>query len=95
MRLEALEIAVQKMADERDFSSTFDDFIAPQPYQSTEESAYTSLRRGQTVLHQKFGKGKVLTTSGKGGEERAEINFDKAGLKTMALRYAKLELLPD
>jgi DNA helicase-2/ATP-dependent DNA helicase PcrA len=48
---------------------------------------------GQRVAHAKFGKGVVLQIEGDGTQERAQINFEQAGVKWLMLGYANLEAL--
>jgi DNA helicase II / ATP-dependent DNA helicase PcrA len=48
---------------------------------------------GQRVGHAKFGEGVVLQLEGEGAQERAQINFKKAGVKWLMLSYAQLEAL--
>ena len=48
------------------------------------------LRSGQSVFHNKFGEGVVITLEGSGAEARAQVNFGRHGLKWLALAVAKL-----
>jgi len=48
------------------------------------------LRVGQSVFHNKFGEGVVVTLEGGGADGRAQINFGRHGLKWLALSIAKL-----
>lgn len=45
---------------------------------------------GDTIVHTKFGIGKVLNYEGKGESERLEINFKNHGKKWLILAYAKV-----
>jgi DNA helicase-2/ATP-dependent DNA helicase PcrA len=47
-------------------------------------------RVGQTVLHQKFGQGVVVSYEGNADDLRVQVNFGRAGMKWLALEYAKL-----
>ncbi|MDR2365699.1 MAG: UvrD-helicase domain-containing protein [Zoogloeaceae bacterium] len=49
------------------------------------------LRLGMNVRHAKFGFGVIIGTEGCGGDARVEVNFGGAGIKWLALAYAKLE----
>ncbi|MCX7660089.1 MAG: UvrD-helicase domain-containing protein [Caldimonas manganoxidans] len=49
-----------------------------------------ALRAGQSVFHNKFGEGVILTLEGSGTEARAQINFGRHGIKWLALSVAKL-----
>ena len=48
------------------------------------------LRAGQSVFHNKFGEGVVVTLEGQGVDARAQINFGRHGAKWLALSVAKL-----
>ena len=47
-------------------------------------------RSGQTVFHTKFGEGMIVNLEGSGADARVQVNFRKAGVKWLALEYAKL-----
>ena len=47
---------------------------------------------GVRVRHPHFGPGVVLATSGSGLSQKLRIRFDRAGVKTLVVRYANLEL---
>jgi len=49
-----------------------------------------ALRVGQSVFHNKFGEGMIVTLEGSGNDARAQINFGRHGLKWLALSVAKL-----
>jgi DNA helicase-2/ATP-dependent DNA helicase PcrA len=48
---------------------------------------------GQAVFHTKFGEGVVVNLEGGGADARVQVNFRKAGVKWLALEYAKLEAI--
>ena len=48
------------------------------------------LRIGQTVEHSKFGLGVIVASEGRGADARVQVNFGGAGMKWLALEYAKL-----
>ncbi len=50
----------------------------------------TGWRVGQNVLHPKFGPGVIVDAEGRGSETRVQVNFRNAGVKWLALEYAKL-----
>jgi DNA helicase-2/ATP-dependent DNA helicase PcrA len=54
--------------------------------------AFTShgLRSGQSVFHNKFGEGVIVTLEGSGDDARTQVNFGRHGLKWLALSVAKL-----
>lgn len=46
---------------------------------------------GEKISHLKFGLGTILQIEGEESHEKAQINFDKGGVKWLMLAYAKLE----
>ncbi|HEX4885243.1 MAG TPA: UvrD-helicase domain-containing protein [Casimicrobiaceae bacterium] len=50
-----------------------------------------SWRVGQSVRHAKFGVGVIIDAEGRGSDARVQVNFRDAGVKWLALEYAKLE----
>jgi len=42
------------------------------------------------VLQAKFGSGVIVSAEGRGADARVQVNFRDAGLKWLALEYAKL-----
>jgi DNA helicase-2/ATP-dependent DNA helicase PcrA len=50
-------------------------------------------RSGQAVFHAKFGEGMIVDLEGSGADARVQVNFRKAGVKWLALEYAKLTAL--
>ena len=53
----------------------------------------SSLPVGTFVKHGIFGLGKVLSTNLVDGNEKAEIDFGEKGVKSLLLKFAKLEIL--
>ncbi len=49
-----------------------------------------ALRVGQSVFHNKFGEGVIVTVEGVGPNGRAQINFGRHGMKWLDLSVAKL-----
>ena len=47
-------------------------------------------RAGQSVFHNKFGEGVIVTLEGSGADARAQINFGRHGSKWLALEIARL-----
>ena len=48
-------------------------------------------RIGQSVKHAKFGLGIIVDAEGRGTDARVQVNFREAGVKWLALEYAKLQ----
>ena len=53
-----------------------------------------ALRIGQSVFHNKFGEGVIVTLEGQGDDARAQVNFGRHGAKWLALAVAKLTPIP-
>ena len=53
----------------------------------------TKLVVGNVVMHERFGKGRVLNLEGVGADKKAEIQFEVGGIKKLLLRFAKLDIL--
>ncbi len=65
----------------------------PAAYQAASSYAPPSSspwRVGQNVMHAKFGPGVIVNAEGRGADARVQVNFRSAGLKWLALEYAKL-----
>jgi DNA helicase-2/ATP-dependent DNA helicase PcrA len=54
------------------------------------QDATSDWRIGQNVVHSKFGAGVIVNAEGRGASARVQVNFRNAGLKWLALEYAKL-----
>lgn len=50
------------------------------------------IKKGSVVYHNNFGRGRVLELSGRGDSKKAQIDFDKVGVKNIILKYANLRL---
>ena len=48
---------------------------------------------GNIVIHERFGRGKVVSIEGSGGDRKAEIKFEKNGTKKLLLRFSKLRII--
>jgi DNA helicase II / ATP-dependent DNA helicase PcrA len=62
-------------------------------HQSANQKGAMPWKIGQSVGHSKFGSGIVVSYEGNVDDLRVQVNFGKAGLKWLALEYAKLETL--
>jgi DNA helicase-2/ATP-dependent DNA helicase PcrA len=56
-------------------------------------SSTHGLAEGVKVMHEKFGKGKVLRIEGSAPNEKATVFFPSAGQKQLLLKFAKLEIV--
>ncbi|MBI1394467.1 MAG: DNA helicase II [Betaproteobacteria bacterium] len=59
-------------------------------FENTVSYAGNPWRVGQNVTHPKFGAGVIVNAEGRGSDARVQVNFREAGLKWLALEYAKL-----
>ncbi|MDA7813187.1 UvrD-helicase domain-containing protein, partial [Flavobacteriaceae bacterium] len=60
-------------------------------YLSNSSSDYIDINVGDIILHNRFGKGKVVNTEGEDGDKKAEVKFEISGLKKILLKFAKYE----
>lgn len=60
---------------------------------TTETADVSSIFVGSEVLHEKFGKGKVLALEGSAPDIKATIFFPAAGQKQVLLKFAKLKVV--
>lgn len=59
----------------------------------TNNQVITEVAIGSYVFHDTFGKGEVLNLEGSGANKKAEIKFEKVGVKKLLLQFAKLKLI--
>ena len=69
---------------------SFKDLTAPLPKAMAQAKSEGGLRVGQSVFHNKFGEGVVLTLEGSGADARVQVNFGRHGTKWLMLSVAKL-----
>ena len=53
----------------------------------------STLASGQVVMHERFGRGQVISLEGVGADRKAEIQFEVGGVKKLLLRFAKLDII--
>uniref|UniRef100_UPI00286A575F ATP-dependent helicase n=1 Tax=Flavobacterium sp. TaxID=239 RepID=UPI00286A575F len=53
----------------------------------------SNLTIGNVVIHERFGKGEVVSLEGAGADKKAEIKFEVGGIKKLLLRFAKLDVI--
>ncbi|MDE2401457.1 MAG: UvrD-helicase domain-containing protein [Burkholderiales bacterium] len=68
----------------------FADLTAPLPPSMAQAKTAGGLKVGQSVFHNKFGEGVVLTLEGAGPDARVQVNFGRHGSKWLMLSVAKL-----
>ena len=51
------------------------------------------IKEGMLVLHERFGRGKVINVMGEAPNAKATVLFDNAGQKHLLLKFAKLKIL--
>jgi len=59
----------------------------------TTSDSFNHLTLGTRVYHERFGKGEIVNFEGVGADKKAEIKFEIGGLKSLLLRFAKLEVV--
>ena len=60
---------------------------------SDTEEIISELKVGDTVVHSKFGEGKVLDLEGNGKDKKAQIGFESGEVKKLLLQFAKLKII--
>jgi len=68
----------------------FDD-ESEQPDYENESQELISLKSGMRIVHDIFGKGRILALSGRGEEAKATVDFDLVGRKNLILKFARLK----
>jgi DNA helicase II / ATP-dependent DNA helicase PcrA len=53
---------------------------------------FSDITKGISVYHDYFGKGIVLSVTGKGKDKKADIHFENIGIKKIILKYAKMRV---
>jgi DNA helicase-2/ATP-dependent DNA helicase PcrA len=56
------------------------------------EPGEVGIARGMRVRHPHFGTGVVIAVAGSGANQKLKIQFEHAGVKTLVLKFANLEL---
>jgi DNA helicase-2/ATP-dependent DNA helicase PcrA len=69
-------------------SLTVDPIPAPRAAAAVSKAPAFSI--GQSVMHPKFGLGIIMNCEGRGADARVQVSFANAGVKWLALEYAKL-----
>lgn len=62
----------------------------PSNFEGTDLSG---LKKGDQVIHQRFGKGTVLELEGNSPNKKATVDFEEVGSKSLLLKFAKLQIL--
>ncbi len=75
---------------ERQAQDAFKDLTAPIPKAMAQAKSEGGFKVGQSVFHNKFGEGLVLTLEGIGTDARIQVNFGRHGSKWLMLSVAKL-----
>jgi len=61
------------------------------PDYESESQVEVEIRRGTIVHHETFGKGRVLDVFGKGESQKASVQFEEYGVKSLILKFARLK----
>ena len=59
---------------------------------SLQSTNYIDINKGDVIIHNRFGKGKVLKTEGTGPDKKAEVEFKTSGVKRILLKFAKYDI---
>ena len=60
---------------------------------SVSNSNYIDIKKWDQIIHNRFGKGKVIATEGEGSDKKAEVEFNTSGVKRILLKFAKYKLI--
>jgi DNA helicase-2/ATP-dependent DNA helicase PcrA len=86
----------QKPTGGRAGGRSFDEYAQDEPsidYSFNQEGPdELAIRKGMRVRHPVFGVGSVLALIGNSGDQKLKIQFDRAGVKTVMVKFANLEL---
>ena len=66
----------------------------PSPPGSFSPDSPDSIQAGMDVMHERFGRGKVLKTEGEHTSRKATVFFKDVGQKQLLLRFARLKIIP-
>ena len=53
----------------------------------------SALSIGTVIMHDRFGKGRVVGLEGAGDQAKAQVNFEASGVKNLLLKFAKFEII--
>jgi DNA helicase-2/ATP-dependent DNA helicase PcrA len=67
--------------------------VNPTMAAATGNDSNSNLKVGDNVIHEKFGKGKILAIEGEFPNAKATVFFPSAGQKQLLLRFAKLDVV--
>jgi DNA helicase-2/ATP-dependent DNA helicase PcrA len=74
---------------------TYVDYSDSQLSQDDDTSGAGGLAVGARVIHPSFGRGVVRKREGRGDSAKAWVNFERAGLKLLVLKFANLRPIAD
>ena len=66
-------------------------FGDPLPDYESESQEVPDVTRGAIVIHETFGRGKVIEVRGSGDAKKAVVQFDEYGVKNLILKFARLK----
>ncbi|NDU85318.1 MAG: UvrD-helicase domain-containing protein [Ferrovum sp.] len=78
------------LSPKKTYFSGYETSLAPSASAVKSGNVSSRFHIGQSVRHEKFGSGVVLAAEGDGSEGRLQVNFRDAGVKWLALAFAKL-----
>lgn len=67
--------------------------VIPEKYQHLENAKTEEIQTGMSVLHDRFGIGKVLNVDGNPPDVKATVFFNGTGQKQLLLKFAKLKII--
>ena len=67
--------------------------IRNNPNINHDNSNYIDIKKGDIIIHNRFGRGEVVQTDGLGSDKKAEVEFETSGIKKILLKFAKYEII--
>ena len=52
-----------------------------------DNSNYIDIKKGDIIIHNRFGRGEVVQTDGLGSDKKAEVEFETSGIKKILLKF--------
>lgn len=85
--------SIKKQQQGNPLNSNAPSLLSTEQLANFKPSPPAALKEGVTVLHQRFGKGKVLLVEGTGEKKMAHIKFDAHGEKRIMLKFSPLMVI--
>jgi DNA helicase-2/ATP-dependent DNA helicase PcrA len=77
-----------------DFTGRVHKMTSPEKLESTDVVFYQGmpLRKGTNIVHDRFGRGRIVDILGADADARIQVEFETAGTKTLLLKFSKIRV---